>query len=55
MDFAETLVPYEWNIDWIPEKLDRMLETLNSDEMPESNVSCMNCAYARQRSIYDKL
>ena len=55
MDFSETLVPYAWNIDWIPEKLDRMLETLNSDDMPESNVSCMNCAYARQRSIYDKL
>ena len=36
MDFAETLVPYEWNIDWIPEKLDRMLETINIDEIPES-------------------
>ena len=55
MDFSETLVPYAWNIDWIPEKLDRMLETLNSDDIPESNISCMNCAYARQRSIYDKL
>ena len=55
MDFFETLVPYKWNTDWIPEQLSNMLKTLNSDEIPEGNASCMNCAYARQRAQYDSL
>ena len=54
MDFFETLVPYKCNTDWIPEQLSNMLKTLNSDEIPEGNASCMNCAYARQRAQYDK-
>ena len=55
MDFFETLVPYKWNTDWIPEQLSNMLKTLNSTEIPEGNTSCMNCAYARQRAQYDSL
>ena len=54
LDFSETLIPYDWNIDWIPEKLEKMLETLNSTEIPNSNESCMNCAYSRQRSVFDE-
>ena len=53
MNFSETLIPYAWNIDWIADKLTKMLETLNSTKMPESNESCMNCAYARQRFNYE--
>ncbi len=54
LDFSETLIPYDWNIDWIPEKLEKMLETLNSTDIPNSNESCMNCAYSRQRSVFDE-
>jgi len=54
LDFSETLIPYDWNVDWIPEKLEEMLKTLNSSNIPDSNESCMNCAYSRQRSIYDQ-
>ena len=54
LDFSETLIPYQWNTDWIPSKLDEMMKTLNSDDIPLSNESCENCAYARERSIYDK-
>ena len=54
LDFSETLIPYQWNTDWIPSKLKDMMKTLNSDDIPLSNESCENCAYARERSIYDK-
>ena len=53
LNFSETLIPYCWNINWIPSKLEEMYKTLNSKEIPSSNGSCENCAYARQRSVYD--
>jgi hypothetical protein len=54
MDFEETLVPYEWDSSWIEEKVLEMIQVLNSHEMPESNPSCENCAYALQRTISEK-
>ena len=51
MVFAETLVPYKWNIEWIDSALREMVNTLNSDEVPESRASCENCAYARKRAL----
>ena len=53
MNFSETLIPYECKTDWIPEELTGMLNTLNSETIPEGNISCMNCAYARQRGIVE--
>ena len=53
MKFYETLVPYDWNIDWIPEKVASMIDLINADEIPSSNGSCENCAYARQRATHD--
>ena len=32
-----------------------MIDTINSEKIPESNKSCKNCAYARQRSVIDSL
>ena len=49
LDFEEVMVPYKWNAQWIPEKVSEMIECMNSEEIPESNVACKNCAYARQR------
>jgi len=54
MDFEETLVPYEWDSSWIEEKVLEMIQLLNSEEMPESNPSCENCAYAQQRTMSEK-
>ena len=51
MNFYETLVPYEWDSSWIEEKVIEMIEILNSEELPEINSSCENCAYAHQRTI----
>ncbi len=51
MNFYETLVPYEWDSSWIEEKVIEMIDLLNSEELPEINSSCENCAYAHQRTI----
>ena len=49
MRFEETLVPYQWNCDWIESDVEGMISTLNSPKIPESNPSCENCAYSRER------
>ena len=50
LSFSETLVPYEWNCEWIEDKVWEMITVLNSHELPDSNLSCENCAYACQRT-----
>tara|TARA_Y100001968_G_scaffold308913_1_gene328232 strand:+ start:441 stop:734 length:294 start_codon:yes stop_codon:yes gene_type:complete len=50
MRFDEYLVPYKWRNDWIESRLDAMVEVMNKHEIPESNKSCKNCAYADQYS-----
>ena len=49
LDFEEVLVPYKWKAQWIPKKVSEMIDYMNSEEIPESNVACKICAYARQR------
>ena len=40
----------------IGEKLNaEMLKTMNSEEIPHSNKSCENCAYAMQRTVVDQM
>ena len=53
INFKETLVPYQWDASWIESKVREMIDLLNSEELPEGNSSCENCAYAQQRSIVD--
>ena len=53
--FSETLVPYNWDTSWIDGKLAEMIATLNSEDLPDSNPSCENCAYARQRNLKEVL
>jgi len=50
MRFDEYLVPYKWEIDWIETQLDKMVGLMNQSNIPESNKSCKNCAYANQYS-----
>ena len=50
MNFDEYLVPYDWNIDWIEEEIDSMVSLMNNEQIPESNLSCKNCAYSEQYS-----
>ena len=48
MNFDEYLVPYNWNIDWIENKIDEMVSLMNNRQIPEKNLSCKNCAYSEQ-------
>ena len=48
MNFDEYLVPYNWNIDWIDNKIDEMVNVMNDKQVPEQNLSCKNCAYSEQ-------
>ena len=52
MRFDEYLVPYKWRNDWIENQLDKMVEVMNNHEIPESNISCKNCAYSDQYSKF---
>jgi len=53
MEFEETLVPYQCNTSWIDEKVQAMIEMMNKTEVPQSNPSCENCAYASQRNVIE--
>ena len=35
--------------------IQKMIDLMNTDNIPESHLSCENCAYARQRSVIDVL
>ena len=39
--FSETLVPYNWNTSWIDEKLEEMITTLNSEDLPAIPVQSL--------------
>ena len=48
MNFDEYLVPYNWNVDWIDNKIEEMVNLMNNNQIPEPNLSCKNCAYSEQ-------
>ena len=54
MNFSETLIPYSWNSDWIPRKVQEMIDLMNSNEVPPGNTSCKNCAYAKKRANFEE-
>ena len=53
LTFTETLVPYQWSIEWIPREIDKMVEVLNTEKLPPINPSCENCAYSQQRALIE--
>ena len=53
MKFSETLIPYKHDFSWIDREVNNMIDCLNSEKLPESHLSCENCAYAKQRKNYD--
>ena len=57
LNFDEYLVPYFWNINWIENKLEEMINVMNSTDIPKSNLSCKNCAYSEQyaKTIYKEI
>ena len=55
MLFDEVLIHYKIKTDYLEDEIQKMIDMMNSSEIPNSHESCENCAYARQRSIIDKL
>lgn len=45
IEFEQIIVPYQVNTDWISEKIDGMIEVLNSQQMPLASPYCENAAY----------
>lgn len=54
MLFDETLIHYEIKTDYLDDYIQSMIDLMNSEDVLESHLSCENCVYARQRSVYDK-
>ena len=55
MLFDEVLIHHEIKTDYLEEEIQKMIDVMNSEEIPEGQTSCENCAYARQRSVIDKI
>ena len=55
MLFDEVLIHYKIKTDYLETEIQKMIDTMNSENIPNSHESCENCAYARQRSVIDKL
>ena len=53
--FDSTLVHTKVKDHDLENEIQEMIDIFNSDNVPESNRLCKNCAYARQRSVIDKL
>ncbi len=53
MKFSETLIPYQNDTSWIPEKVKAMIKLINEAKVPKGHESCENCAYARARSKFE--
>ena len=51
--FEPTLIHTKIKTDYLEDKIQNMIDAMNSTKIPDSNKSCNNCAYARQRSKTD--
>lgn len=53
--FSETLIHHKIETDYLDNEIQNMIDTINSDKIPDADKSCKNCAYARRRSLIDKM
>ena len=53
MIFEEVLIHYKIDTSYIDNKIQNMIDVLNTSKPPQSNESCENCAYANRRSELD--
>ena len=51
--FDEILVPYKPRTHWIEDKIDEMIDVLNSKNLPPFNPFCQNCACSKARAEYE--
>ena len=50
MNFEEAIIPYQLDYSNIESMILEMHSLMNSSMVPDSNIACENCAYARQRN-----
>ena len=53
MNFEEAIIPYQLDYSGIESSILEMHSLMNAPFVPESNVACENCAYARQRNSFE--
>ena len=52
LSFSSTLVPYNADPNWIDNEIVNLKETLESNNVPERNPYCENCAYIEEGSRF---
>jgi len=52
--FEPALIKVNIDNDYLEDKIQQMINLINSKNLPKPNKSCKNCAYARQRSKTDR-
>ena len=50
ISFSETLIRHEVNTDYLDDEIQKMVDTINSTNIPDSHESCNNCAYTDRRN-----
>ena len=53
--FESTLIHTKAKTDYLEADIEEMISIFKSKDIPPSNKKCKNCAYARQRSVIDKM
>ena len=51
--FEPKLVPVEISDKGIEDEVQEMLDLMNSENLPNSNPKCKNCAYSKRRALLD--
>ena len=53
MHFDETIIHYQIKTEYLEDEIQKMIDTMNSKDLPNPHESCENCAQARKRSNFD--
>ena len=53
--FESSLIHTKVKTDYLENEIEEMIEVFKSKDVPSSEKKCKNCAYARQRTIYNNL
>lgn len=53
LEFEEIIIPYKLDNSWIEKELIEMKSVLDSNKLPEESFGCENCAYNRERKLFN--
>ena len=52
IQFSETLIHHKIETDYLEDKIQKMIDTMNSTKIPEGHESCKNCAMQDKGQFY---